>query len=73
MALSPEIADELVNNGWAAPFQGGLPRVPTRQTLPTASSAYAYRMVAVPGTPDIVYVCLRNAGGSWGWRTAATG
>jgi len=54
-------------------LRGGLPRVPVRESLPTASEEYAYRMVAIPGTPDVVFVCLRNAGGTWGWRTAATG
>lgn len=73
MALDRALEDELQNNGWAAPFQGGLPRITTRQALPTASSAFAYRMVALPGTPDIVYVCLRDAGGTWAWVTAATG
>lgn len=58
---------------WLDPMRGGYPQVPQRTTLPTATIDYAYRMLAIVGTPDIVYICLRNAGGAWGWRVSATG
>lgn len=54
-------------------LRGELPRIPTVLALPAGSVFYAYRMVALVGTPDIVYVCLRNAGGAWDWRVASTG
>ncbi|TXH51456.1 MAG: hypothetical protein E6Q97_18345 [Desulfurellales bacterium] len=52
---------------------GGLLKVPSRASLPTADERNAYRMVTVIGTPDVVYVCLRDAGGAWGWEVVATG
>lgn len=59
---------------WAgAPSRGALPKVPTRDTLPTASEAYAYRMVVIRGAPDVMYVCLRDNLGAWAWEVAATG
>lgn len=54
-------------------LRGGLPQVPVRDALPTASVELRYSIIVVRGTPDVAYICLRDAGGVWGWRTAATG
>ena len=55
-----------------APLRGLLPQVPHRAALPTAGEPMKYRLIVVRGTPDIVYVCLRNAAGTWGWRQLNT-
>lgn len=70
-----ELARAMRRNLWAgAPvLRGALPKLPAVTALPTASIEYAYAQVVLIGTPDIHYTCLRNAGGTWGWRTAATG
>lgn len=52
---------------------GGLLKVPSRASLPTADERNAYRMVTVIGTPDVTYQLLRDAGGAWTWATVATG
>ncbi|MFA7296270.1 MAG: hypothetical protein WC211_03665 [Dehalococcoidia bacterium] len=54
-------------------FNGGLPRVPSREALPTASADYRYALVVIAGTPDVLYVCLRNALAAWEWVQVATG
>lgn len=56
-----------------ATLNAQLPRMVQRASLPTASADLAYRMVTIPGTPDVTYQCLRDAGGTWGWKTVATG
>ena len=58
---------------WMAPLHGGYPQIPRVRALPTAAAHHAYRMVVLVGTPDIAYICLRDAAAAWGWRTAATG
>ncbi len=64
----------LERDAWAGSvLRGGIPRVPVRDALPTAEESQAYRMLVLRGTPDVLYICLRNAGGTWDWRTAATG
>lgn len=68
-----DLEHELVTNRWLAPLKGSFPQVPVRDALPPADEALAYRMMAVRGTPDVVYCCLRDAGGTWGWRVMATG
>lgn len=73
------IQDALSRDTWAGGhvLRGELPVVPTVPVLPSASLKYAYRLLCIPGdgstTADVVYVCLRNSSGAWGWRTAATG
>ena len=54
-------------------LRGGLPVVPSREALPTASVELAYSLLAVRGEPAVLYVCLRDEEGAWGWETAATG
>ena len=54
-------------------LKGGLPQLSSRDALPTATADFAYRIIVLRGTPDIAYICLRDAGGTWGWRSAATG
>lgn len=58
---------------WFAPLRGGWPAPPTTDALPTASAAYAYRLVTLRGTPDITYQCLRDGAGAWEWATVASG
>lgn len=60
---------ELERSEWVGSpaFRGGLPKAPSRTALPTASAALAYRLIAVQGTPDEYYICLRNAAGTWAW------
>lgn len=45
--------------------------------LPTASAAYRYREVVVPGngttTADIHYVCLMSSTGTYSWKQIAAG
>lgn len=72
-ATVERLLGKVARDRWVATLDGGLPQVPIRDTLPTAGIDFAYRLIAIRGTPDIVYCCLRNAGGTWGWRTAATG
>lgn len=68
---------QVARDHWTAPLHGGLPQVPRREALPTAGVDYWLRMIAIPGdgstTPDVVYVCLRDASGVYHWETAATG
>lgn len=64
---------ELMRTPWLSSVRGGLPKVPTVETLPTASEVYGYRVVTVRGTPDVTYQCLRDNTGAWGWETVATG
>lgn len=61
---------QLKASGWAGlPIvRGSLPQYSTFSALPTAGPAYAYTTVAIEGTPDVIYVCIRNAGGTWGWQ-----
>lgn len=54
-------------------MRGSIPQLTVVAALPTARAEFAYCMVVLVGTPDIAYICLRNAGGTWGWREAATG
>ncbi|MCR4339412.1 MAG: hypothetical protein NUW01_05940 [Gemmatimonadaceae bacterium] len=66
----------LRRSGWTGgSFAERLPRVPVRDTLPTAAVAYAYRIIVIRGdgstTPDVAYLCLRDAAGAWGWRLIA--
>lgn len=53
-----------------------LPTVPNFESLPTASALYRFAMIGVRGdgatTPDIAYVCLRDAAGSYSWEIACT-
>ena len=60
-------------NRWFAPISGGFRQIPIRDTLPTATADLGYRLIAIRGTPDVVYVCLRDSGGDWGWEEVATG
>jgi hypothetical protein len=66
--------DSAIQNTWVGPpVRGGLPKVPSRDVLPTASADLAYRQLVLRGTPDIEYICLRDAGGVWGWKVRSTG
>lgn len=51
---------------WFAPMRGGWPAVPTTKELPTASEAYAYRLVTRRGPPDATFQCLRGTS-AWRW------
>lgn len=64
---------ELERSEWvgSVAFRGGLPKFPSRTSLPTASAAYAYRTVIVQGTPDQFYACTRNVAGAWHWAPLA--
>lgn len=70
-----ELLKAMRDDRWAgAPvLRDTLPVMPKVLALPTASVEYAYALVALVGTPDISYQCLRSAGGAWGWRIMATG
>ncbi len=57
----------------AGPERGGLPKVPSREALPTASADFAWALVVVEGAPDEVYICLRDSLGAWEWVLIATG
>jgi hypothetical protein len=61
---------ELHRDDWVgAPLlRGNLPTIPQVEILPTPSANYAYKPVILKGTPDLMYVCLRDSGGSWGWK-----
>lgn len=63
-----KLLSDVGRDRFLASLSGGLPEVPSRDELPTASEDFAYRLIVVRGTPDIEYVCLRDSGGSWGWR-----
>lgn len=71
--MAENLRQELDSSAWFAPLNGGLPKVPRRAALPTANAQYAFRLVAVEGAPDVVYCCLRDDGGTYGWREVATG
>lgn len=68
---------EMERDHWAGGviLRGELPRMPYVTALPSASAAYAYRMVTIPGdgvsVADLTYQCLRDATGTWGWRQFA--
>ena len=64
------IKARLDRNRW---IDDRMPQMPTVDALPTASAQLAYRIIAVRGTPDVSYQCLRDAGGDWDWRVIATG
>ena len=54
-----------------AVLKGGLPEMPVRDTLPTASADFAYRSVVLRDTPDVQYQCMRLADGTWAWCEVA--
>lgn len=54
-------------------LDGFLPRLPRRESLPTADQGLRYQVVVIPGTPDIPYFHGRDAGGAWGWRSLIGG
>lgn len=54
-------------------LRGGLPQIPQVDALPDAGVQQAYRFVALRGSPDEVYVCLKDSLGAWGWVLWATG
>lgn len=56
--------DRLVGNS----LRGALPRLPQRESLPTADEGRKYQVVVIPGTPDVPYFEGRNDAGTWGWR-----
>lgn len=64
---------EILGHAWMRPLKGGYPETEVRDTLPTAAIEYRYQLITQRGTPDVTYQCLRNAGGTWGWRVVATG
>jgi hypothetical protein len=64
---------QLRRSRWFDPMTGGFPAVPVRDALPAATADLGYRLIAIRGTPDVVYVCLRDGSGDWDWRVAATG
>ena len=74
-----ELESLLDHDEWAGRVvrRGGYPRIPVEDALPTAAEEFAYAMLTLRGdgatTPDIAYICLRDASGVWDWRTAATG
>lgn len=82
-AAAPEVDDrldrmdaDLRRSRWLAPLYGGLPQVPVRDTLPTASADFAYRLMvhrAGSGTEDVVYICVLSAAGTYEWAQVATG
>lgn len=53
---------------WLDPMRGGLPRVPARETLPTAVADLAGVLIYIPGTPDEAYFCGRNGAGTYVWK-----
>jgi len=65
----------LGSDGWAGRviMRGTLPRVVVRDALPVAAAEFRYACLVLRGTPDVAYICLRSAGGTWGWRASATG
>ena len=69
------LLENMERDKWAgAPvLRGSLPQVPAYESLPAAGEEYAYTLIAVSGTPDVIYACLRNVGSTWGWRVCATG
>lgn len=67
------LRDSLERTPWVAPVWGGLPKVPTREALPTAAAEFGYRLVVIPGTPSVAYLCLQDAAGAWEWSQVATG
>lgn len=68
---------KLRRRGWVKDVaDGGLPEIPRRASLPTASADYRFRMVAIPGgtgVADVVYVCLKDNAEAYAWEVAATG
>ena len=56
-----------------ASLRGALPRLPQRETLPTADEGRKYQVVVIPGTPDVPYFQGRNNAGTWGWRSLLGG
>ncbi len=69
MVTSDDLQYQLGQNRWAGGpiVRGDLPQYPFVSVLPTASSSYAYATVALAGTPDHVYICLKDDGGTWRW------
>lgn len=56
---------------WNDPLRGGLPQVPTKDSLPTASADFAFRLLGLrDASTDKVYVCLKQAG-TWTWVQVA--
>lgn len=82
-AASPEVDDrldrldaDLRRSRWLSPLYGGLPQMPVRDALPTATVDFAYRLIvhrAGTGTEDVAYICLQSAAGAWEWAQVATG
>ena len=58
---------------WLSPLTGGLPQVPVRDTLPTATVDFAYRLIVISGSPSIAYICLQDGSDAWEWVEVATG
>lgn len=54
-------------------LSGTFPRYQSYEALPTPGPEFGYTTIVIIGTPDVAHVCLREAGGAWGWRVAATG
>ena len=69
----PRLRQKLQRDRWVATLEGGLPQMPSRDALPLASAQTAYLLVVIRGTPDVAYMCLRDASGVYDWRTVATG
>ncbi|MGE3706742.1 MAG: hypothetical protein AB7I13_15840 [Vicinamibacterales bacterium] len=67
------VEDDLRRSTWVAPLYGHLPQVPQRETLPTASADFAYRLIVIPDVPDELYICVRDNAGAWEWILVATG
>jgi hypothetical protein len=62
------LRSQLKGAQWMDPVWGGLARVPAREALPTATADLAGCLIFIPGTPDEMYFCGKNAGGTYGWR-----
>lgn len=64
---------DLRRTPWFDPLRGGLPRVPARTALPTASAELAYRLCVLIGQPATLNICLQAGDSSWEWVEVATG
>ena len=68
-----DLLGRLRRDSWFDSLLGKLPKLSQRVALPTAAVEQQYRLVVIPGTPDVAWVCLRDSAGTWRWGRVASG
>ena len=72
-----QLVYDLMRNFWAGGniMRGELPKIPTIESLPTATPEYRHRLVMVPGgagVADVIYVCHKTATDTYAWVDIST-